>query len=101
MDEPTNGLDVAAETALLDYVARLHREERLTVLFVSHHLATAARYGTHVALFCNRSIEAGPTETVLNPVNLKRVYGIDVGSPFGGIATAIPRSSISSADHHA
>ena len=99
MDEPTNGLDVAAETALLDYVARLHREERLTVLFVSHHLATAARYGTHVALCCNRGIESGPADTILNPVNLKRVYGIEVGSPFGAIATAVPRSSTPSVDH--
>lgn len=99
MDEPTNGLDVAAETALLDYVARLHREERLTVLFVSHHLATAARYGTHVALCSNRGVESGPTQTILNPINLQRVYGIEVGNPFAGIATAAPRSSGPSVDH--
>jgi ABC-type Mn2+/Zn2+ transport system ATPase subunit len=99
MDEPTNGLDVAAETALLGHVARLHREERLSVLFVSHHLATAARYGTHVALFCNQSIETGPAETILNPVNIERIYGIEVGNPFGGIATAVPSSRIPSVDH--
>lgn len=99
MDEPTNGLDVAAETALLDYVAKLHREERLTVLFVSHRLATAARYATHVALFGNRSVETGPTATILNRGNLERVYGIDVGSPVGGIATAVSRPPVSAVDH--
>lgn len=89
MDEPTTGLDVAAERTLLDYVAKLHREDHLTVLFVSHHLATAAHYGTHVALFRNRGLQTGPVATLLNSRNLKHVYGMDVENAPDGIATAL------------
>ena len=51
LDEPTEGLDVASEEAFLATIDELHREEQLTLLFVTHKLRIAARYATHVALF--------------------------------------------------
>ncbi len=38
LDEPTAGVDVAAEDAILDVIARLNRERALTVGLVCHHL---------------------------------------------------------------
>lgn len=79
MDEPTNGLDPAAEAGLLEHVARLNRAETLTTLFVTHNLAIAARYATHVALFHNCGVEAGPTSQIMQRAKLERVYGAGLG----------------------
>jgi ABC-type Mn2+/Zn2+ transport system ATPase subunit len=38
LDEPTAGVDVAAEDAILDVISRLNRERALTVGLVCHHL---------------------------------------------------------------
>ncbi len=76
MDEPTAGLDPAAEESLLSYLARLNREQDLTIVCVSHDLATAARYASHVALFNQGSVHAGPARDVLTRDNLAHVYGV-------------------------
>jgi zinc transport system ATP-binding protein len=76
VDEPTNGLDPVAEEALLTLLADLNRRSGLTLLFVSHDLATAARYGTHAALFHSGGIKAGLLDQVLTPANLRDCFGL-------------------------
>jgi len=76
LDEPTNHLDFLAEQSILDVLAALHREEGTTVLFVTHALHLAARYGTHVALFHGGRVESGPAAALLRPERLTRAYGV-------------------------
>jgi ABC-type cobalamin/Fe3+-siderophores transport system ATPase subunit len=78
LDEPTNGLDLSTEDAFLRLLADLNREEHLTLFFVTHDIAIAARYATHLALFRSGSVESGPRERLLNPAALERVYGVGV-----------------------
>jgi ABC-type Mn2+/Zn2+ transport system ATPase subunit len=78
LDEPTNGLDVAAEDAVLRLLADLHRKEHQTLLFVTHNLAIAARYATHIALFHAGEVVSGPRQEVLNRQSLERIYGVAV-----------------------
>jgi ABC-type Mn2+/Zn2+ transport system ATPase subunit len=78
LDEPTNGVDLPAEEAFLKLLADLNREEKMTLLFVTHHLTLAARYATHIALFHHRHVQTGPVREILNPENLKQAYGIPV-----------------------
>ncbi len=78
LDEPTNGLDVAAEDAVLRLLADLNRKEQLTVLFVTHNLAIAARYATHIALFHAGDVVSGPRQAVLDRQTLERIYGVVV-----------------------
>ncbi len=80
MDEPTNGLDLTAETALLDYVTKLNRDTGLTILCVSHNLATAARYGNHVVLFHEGTAEAGPAADMLTADSVERVFRVRLES---------------------
>ena len=37
LDEPTAGVDRDAETTIIQLIARLHREQHLTVILVTHH----------------------------------------------------------------
>jgi ABC-type cobalamin/Fe3+-siderophores transport system ATPase subunit len=78
LDEPTSNLDPASQEALLVVLARLHRETRLTLLFVCHDVAVAARYASHVAFFHDGTVEAGGRELLMHPDVLRRVYGLDI-----------------------
>jgi len=79
MDEPTAGLDPTAESTLMDYLDSLNRVEGLTIVCVSHDLATAARHASHIALFDAGRVLAGSEKDVLTRDNLQRVYGVVVG----------------------
>jgi ABC-type Mn2+/Zn2+ transport system ATPase subunit len=78
VDEPTTGLDLAAEEALLESLAVLNRTRGLTVLFVTHELVTAARHATHAALFQGGSVLAGRVEEVFTEAGLEATYGVPV-----------------------
>jgi len=89
LDEPTNGLDLPAEESLLEFLAALNRQERLTMLFVTHDLAIAARFGSHFALFHDTTVTAGVGEDVLSEQTLQKTYGLNVviGRDPAGTAT--------------
>lgn len=44
LDEPTAGLDPAGRKAILEGIYRIHREQQLTTLLVTHSMEEAARY---------------------------------------------------------
>ena len=83
LDEPTNHLDFLVEQSILDVLAALHREEGTSVLFVTHALHLAARYGTHVALFHGGRVDCGEASALLRPERLARAYGVAPTAPGG------------------
>ncbi len=92
LDEPTNGLDLSTEDSFLRFLADLNREEHLTLFFVTHDIAIAARYATHLALFRSGSVESGPRQQMLNRAALERVYGVGVEvtrDPSGAVAVHV------------
>ena len=44
LDEPTAGLDPQGRDEILDLVAGLHRERKITVILVSHSMEDMAKY---------------------------------------------------------
>ncbi len=78
LDEPTAGLDPGAEQSLLGLFRDMSRNEGLTVIFVTHQLALAARFATHVALIHGGRATAGTREAMLHPDLLARVYGVPI-----------------------
>jgi ABC-type Mn2+/Zn2+ transport system ATPase subunit len=86
LDEPTNGLDLAAADAFLRCLVDLRRTAPLTILFVTHNVGIAARYATHVALFHAGRVVAGERRAILNAQALARTYGvgIDIASDASG-----------------
>jgi ABC-type Mn2+/Zn2+ transport system ATPase subunit len=59
LDEPTTHLDPQAEEALFGLLADLNRQERVTLLVVTHDVALAAHYATHIALVEAGTVRAG------------------------------------------
>jgi ABC-type Mn2+/Zn2+ transport system ATPase subunit len=78
LDEPTNGLDLAAEDTVLRFLAELNRKDHQTLLFVTHNLAIAARYATHIAMFHAGEVLSGSRQEVLSRKTIERIYGITV-----------------------
>lgn len=48
LDEPVTGLDPRVTTEMYELVAALNRDEGLTVVMISHDIAAAVRYATHI-----------------------------------------------------
>lgn len=66
LDEPTSALDVTVQARILDLVARLRDDHRLSYLLISHNLAIVDRLCEEsIVLYGGRIIERGPTQRVL------------------------------------
>ncbi len=48
LDEPVTGLDPKAQTELYELIAKLNREDGITILMVSHDMEAAVKYASHV-----------------------------------------------------
>jgi ABC-type cobalamin/Fe3+-siderophores transport system ATPase subunit len=77
-DEATKDLDLSTTISLMQSLTDLNRNENLTVLFITHDLALAARFCTHTALFINGLVRTGSCQAVLNSEDLERAYGVPV-----------------------
>jgi ABC-type Mn2+/Zn2+ transport system ATPase subunit len=74
LDEPTNGMDLPAEHAIMELVRRLHEEDGLTVVMVSHLLNVVASYVARLAIVGNGRLEVGPIDTMLTAERLTALY---------------------------
>ena len=80
LDEPTNGMDPAAELSAMDLLRDLHGAGGLAVVMVSHRLEAVANYARRLA-FVDKDQglwRVGPLEEMLRPEALSRLYGRDV-----------------------
>ena len=85
MDEPTTGLDVTIEAAILELVRELRAKLGAAVLFISHNLGTVARICDRVGvLYAGRMIETGRLRSVFRAP----------GHPYTrGLLAALPSAS--------
>lgn len=75
LDEPTAGVDTAASEGLYDLLRRLHREQAITILLVSHDVGVVAQYVNGVACINRRLVTHGRPEEVLTEETLSSMYG--------------------------
>ncbi|KXH80817.1 energy-coupling factor ABC transporter ATP-binding protein [Sporosarcina sp. HYO08] len=65
LDEPTAGLDPRGRNEIMELFHRLHREENLTTILVTHSMEDAARYANHMIVMHNgRSVMTGGPKDV-------------------------------------
>lgn len=96
LDEPTAVLDIAHEMEILQLL-RASTEEGMTVLLITHHLNSAARFADRMLLLDQGHVAAeGTPEEVLRADTLQRVYGwkVDVREdPVTGSLRVTPLAS--------
>ncbi len=64
-DEPTTGLDVTTQAAVMDLITGLARERHMATLFITHDLALAADYCDRiVVMHAGQAIEDAPTGNI-------------------------------------
>jgi peptide/nickel transport system ATP-binding protein len=86
MDEPTTGLDVTIEAAILELVRELRAKFGAAVLFISHNLGTVARICDRIGvLYAGRLIETG---------TLASVFGAPAHPYTRGLLAALPRLNL-------
>jgi ABC-type cobalamin/Fe3+-siderophores transport system ATPase subunit len=78
LDEPTNGMDLPAENAIMNLVRHLHAHDGLTVIMVSHLLNVVASYVQRLAMVGDGRVEVGPIHSMLTAERLSALYGTPV-----------------------
>jgi len=79
LDEPTAFLDLKHRLAVYTLLGRLHRENGLTVVVVSHDINLAARYCDRLVLLrCGAIAADGTPAQVLRPDPIRSVYEVEV-----------------------
>jgi ABC-type Mn2+/Zn2+ transport system ATPase subunit len=73
LDEPTNGMDILAESSLMEIIDTLNRQG-LTTIMVSHMLTLVARHATTIMLI-NKEIFQGSAQEILTENTLSQAYG--------------------------
>jgi len=86
LDEPTTGLDVTTEAAILDLITELLSRGGRSALYISHDLGVVARVSDRIAvLYAGELVETGPTDQVFR----------EPGHPYTvGLLASIPRFEV-------
>ncbi len=80
LDEPTLGIDPAGVREFLDLIVELSREQKITVLFSSHHLHQVQQVCDRVGLFVGgRLLAAGDVQSLALKLFGKSPYTIEAG----------------------
>ena len=77
-DEPTDGLDPAGREALIRTLGAFNRDERTTVVLVSHDLDLVADFATHAAIVGGGRVATGSAEGLLTPERVEQAYKISL-----------------------
>jgi ABC-type Mn2+/Zn2+ transport system ATPase subunit len=78
LDEPTFGMDVGGEAAILDFLRDLNHERRVTIIIVTHHLPIVLNLASAITLMRGDAILQGSVDDVLREDRLTALYGIPV-----------------------
>lgn len=78
LDEPTVGMDVAGETAIVEFLRGVNRQHGVTILLVTHLLPLVINLATSMMLMSGDSVLHGPIDDVLQEDRLTRLYGVRV-----------------------
>jgi zinc/manganese transport system ATP-binding protein len=78
LDEPLDSLDLPNQTAVTALLARICREERVTVLLVAHDVNPLLSYLDRVVYFGAGHAAVGTPQEVITSETLSRLYGVPV-----------------------
>ncbi len=84
LDEPTSGVDRAAQARILELLVELNHSRGMAVLLVSHQLSMVRETVQRVVWVAEGRVRQGEAATMLAPENLDRLYGA-TGSALAGV----------------
>jgi ABC-type Mn2+/Zn2+ transport system ATPase subunit len=76
MDEPTEGMDLEGQQAILELIARLRAESGVSIVYVTHRLNELADSAERLLLLHDGQVRVGPVEELLTPAVLHQLYGV-------------------------
>jgi len=80
LDEPTSGVDRAAQAQILELLLELNGRDGIAVLLVSHQLALLRATVARILWVSDRRVVAGPAAEILAAENLDRLFSAAAGS---------------------
>lgn len=78
LDEPTAGMDIASEAAVLRFLHDLNRSRGTTILIVTHVLSLVLNLATSIMLMGNGEVLHGAVDDVLREDRLSALYGASI-----------------------
>lgn len=79
LDEPAAGIDVQGQETIYPLLARIQKEEQLTMIIVSHELQIVMEYATQVLCLNKKILCSGIPHKVLSNKTLRQMYGAPIG----------------------
>ncbi|ETX09295.1 MAG: hypothetical protein ETSY2_00335 [Candidatus Entotheonella gemina] len=78
LDEPTIGMDVAAEKQLMTLIQILYEARSLTIILATHNLNLISQYARQLAILGDGQLLVGDPDTLLTATQLQQLYQTDI-----------------------
>src|SRR2546428_7683696 len=65
LDEPTNGMDLSSEHALMELIRDLHDRSGLTVVMITHLLGNIVNYAHRIAIITAERLAVGLRDAMM------------------------------------
>lgn len=75
LDEPTVGVDIGAQKTFYDFLSSLNRDQKLTIIFISHDVDAVSQETKTVLCLNHNLVCHGLPQDLLNEHILERLYG--------------------------
>ena len=79
LDEPTAGVDAVATRGLLEFISKIHQEQKLTVLLVTHDLALVRKHAERVIWLQDGQVLHGTVSEVFTRQRMAEIFEMDPG----------------------
>ena len=78
LDEPTAGVDAAATHALLEFISRIHKEQKLTILLVTHDLPLVRKHAQQIVWLHQGRVLTGAAAELLSPERMAEILEMEI-----------------------